>query len=714
MTTTASFLSRIGDLRSAAAQNLAGSYTTATAMLNSYHPSPPLYLLQIMKELKFLLAILSIIVLATFFSSASLVTPLIRFPLRKFGVELGEIEISVLTLSIIVHEIELSPLDMTILQIIFVALFPSANARSIIKKESSSFDCNSGYPRSKIKIQRLKVSLTINSRDSANQTSWIKRAVYIIFPRPMIEVKMNSVVVEVEKAYIAPTPPNGFDTMSNRLPYAVVSTQQQHSNPDIPKFDQNYFLDELQNAEITRANQITFCLERWLQHTAFQLRKNDTSDNSRSNVLTSDERHNYWISTIARICLQSISICIDSASVIISGAGSDAVKETRRKFPDQEEANFQLAKLHKEQRALTMIGASMIKISFSSNALCNLLVCFNELQIKVGNPVRRRSNKQIPRSGGRWEWFTVVHPFDVVAELKGIIPFVVYSMNYDHYWEERILGLNISVSKAISVTLLPNHLHTIFLHLDDYTDNNSPFNQWFEWLKKCHQKTLNTSSTERWNYCRNYGRKKVDNLHQTVTALQMKGIEKKMKCSEIMSLRCMSMKEYWKIPKESSEFVSYLRQSRSEINMDNIDNSTEDSSPFKRTFATPLDALVALVTEKSSLFTPRIELNCHVGVLILNFPPDTGENTISSAASVVGVSLSSNKVHPLFAQSSNPSVDTRIPFAGVSIQVNDLHWEVCDDDNNHLTRMRLPRFSDKSLVGIAQKVSRYLWLVLIA
>jgi hypothetical protein len=524
----------------------------------------------------------------------------------------------------------------------------------------------------------------------------------------MIVVKMNNVVVEVEKAYIAPAPPDGFEMMSNRkLPYAVVSSQQ-HLHPDIPKFDQNYFLDELQNAEITEANHITYCLERWLQHAAFQLRKNDASENSRSTALASDERLNYWISTITRICLQSISICIDSASVIISGAGADVVKEIRRKYPDPEEANFQLAKLDKEQRALTMIGASMIKMSFSSDALCNLLVCFNGLQIKVGNPlVQRRINKQIPRNVGRWEWFTVVQPFDVVAELKGIIPFVVYSMNYDHYWEERVLELDISVSKAISVTLLPSHLHTIFLHLDDYTDINSPFNQWFEWLKKCRQQTLKTSSTERWNYCRNYGRKKIDNLHQTVTALQMKGIEKKMKCSEIMSLRCMSMKEYWKVPKESREFLSYLRQSRAEINLDNVDNSTTNSSPFERTFATPLDALVALVAEKSSLFTPRIELNCHVGALILNFPPDTGENTILSAASIVGISLSSNKVHPLFTQSSNPTVDTRIPFAGVSIQANDLHWEVCDGDNNHSTRMRLPRFSDKSLVGIAQRVSRY-------
>ena len=418
-----------------------------------------------LKELKFALAILSLIILASFCSPASFVTSLVRFPLRKVGVEFGDIEISILTLSIIVNQIELLPLDVPILQFIFAALFPSANARRSTKESPS----DNYYPQNKIKIQRLKVRLKIKSRETfaSNQISWTKRAFYLIFPRPMIVVKINRLVVEVEKAYIAPTPPADFEThfvtMSTRLPYAV-STQQ---HPEIPMFDQNYLLEELRNAEVLEADFTTFCLERWLQHAAVILKQNDSSD-SNATVTTSDERLNSWISTIARTTFQSVSFHIDCASIIISGGGADVVKSIRQRFPP-EEANFRLAKLRKEQRALTMIGASMIKISFGANAHCsNLFICFGGLQVKVGNPVQRRRRLSIPNnnmsgSDGLWEWYTVVQPFDVVAELKGVIPFVVYSLNYDHYWEERMLGLDLSVSSEISFTLCPNNLHTIFL-----------------------------------------------------------------------------------------------------------------------------------------------------------------------------------------------------------------------------------------------------------
>ncbi len=660
-----------------------------------------------MKELKFTLAVSLLILFVSLYSLASLVTPLIRFPLRKIGVEFGDMETSILTLSIIVHKVELSPLDMPILQFIFIALFPSANARS----EKESLD----YPWSKVKIERLKVRLTIHkSRDdeSHQNMSWAKRAFYLIFPRPMLVVKMKSVVIEVEKAYIAPAPPAEYGTMTNQLPHAI-SMQQNH--PELLKFDQIYLLEELGNAEILQADYITFCIERWIQYAVAKMRNNDSSSDSPANPTTSDDRLNSWISTLARIILQSVSFYIYSASVIISGAGSDVVKETRQRFPPNE-VNLHLAKLRKGQRALTMIGTSMIKISFSSDTNCNLVICFGGLQVKVGNPRahqrRRKSSISNKDSSTRWEWYTIVEPFDVVAELKGVIPFVVYSLDYDHYWEERVLGLDLSVSSEISLTMSPINLHTLFLHLDDWTDTNSPFNQWFEWLNRCHQQTLKSSSTEKWTYCRNYERKnvgRIENFHEVVSP-QMKLIEKKMQCSEIMNLRCISMKDVWRVPKESTDFADYLQQSRSEINIDNTDDSAQvSSSPFQRTYATALDALVTLIQEKSSFFTPRIEVKCRVGTLKINFPPDDGEHlcigrqhTIPSVLTVSSVSFSVEQVHPLFAIDKNASVDTRRHFVGLSVKVNDLHWAVCDIDSTR--RLRLPTFPDKSFVGIAYKV----------
>lgn len=647
---------------------------------------PIISLLQI-RQLKFAVAVLLIIIFVSLYSLASLVTPLIRFPLRKhFGVAFGDIETSILTLSIIVNKIELSPLDMPILQVIFIALFPSANARS----EKESLD----YPWSKVKIERLKVRLTIKSREEtiSNQMSWAKRAFYLIFPRPMFIVKMKSVVIEVEKAYIAPAPPANLGTVSNQLPHAI-STQQ---HPELLTFDQSYHLEELRNAEIFEADYTTFCLERWILYAVAKMR-NDSSDSSHA---TSDDRLNSWISTLTRIILQSVSCYIDSASVIISGAGSVVEKETRQRFPP-DEANLHLAQLRKEQRSLTMIGASMIKISFSSDTMCNILICFGDLQVKVGNP--RVSNND----SGRWAWYTIVQPFDAVAELKGVIPFVVYCLNYDHYWEERVLGLDLSVSSEIFLTLSPTNLHTLFLHLDDYTDTNSPFNQWYEWLKRCHQQTLKTSSTEKWTYCRYYEKRNARNIRSRE---QMKIIENKMQCSEMMTLRCIAMKDRWRVPKENTEFVDYLKRSLSEINTNGNDNLAEDtSSPFQRTYATALDALVTLVKEKDSIFAPRIEVKCRVGTLKINFPSDDDEHlcigrqhTIPSVLSVSSISFNAEQVQPLFAKVKNLSVDKRRQFVDLSVKANDLHWYVCDVELAR--RLKLPAFPDKSFVGIAYKV----------
>jgi len=699
----ANIVDRIADLPRSAASDLMQFIARAAADSYKQILTMQISFLQT-EELKLKLATMLLILLGSMYSLASLVTPIIRFPLRKVGVEFGDIATSILTLSIIVHRIELSPLDTPFLHVIFIALFPSANARS----EKESLD----YPRSKIKIERLKVRLTIKSRDESYQMSWAKRAFYLIFPRPMFVVKMKGVVIEVEKAYIAPAPPADFSAMTNQLPHAI--SMQAH--PELLKFDQRYHLDQLGNAEILQADYITFCLERWIQYAVAKMRNN--SPDSHANPTTSDDRLNSWISTLARIILQSISFYIDSASVIISGAGSDIVKETRQRFPP-DEADLHLAQLQRGQRALTMIGTSMIKISFSSDTNCNLLICFGGLQVKVGNPrVQRRrrssiSNKYPSSCSNRWEWSTIVKPFDCVAEVKGVIPFVMYSIDYDHFWEERVLGLNLTVSSEISLTMSPIDLHTLFLHLDDYTDTNSTFNQWFEWMKRCHQQTLKSSSTEKWTYCRNYERKnvgKIEHFHQVVSQAQMRQIEQKMQCSEIMTLRCIAMKDLWRVPKESTYFADYLQRSRSEINIDNIDNSVQDSSsPFQRTYATALDALVTLITEKSSIFTPRIELKCRVGNLNIDFPSNDDENlhigrqqTIPSILSISSVSFSVEQVHPLFSIDKNASLDTRRQFVGLSVKVNDLNWTVRDVD---LTRkLRLPTFSDKSFVCVAYKV----------
>lgn len=646
---------------------------------------------------KFGLAVLALLLLVSLYSLASLMTPPLRYTLRKFGVEFDDIDVSILKASIIVNKIEFSPLDMPILNIIFIALFPSANARS----EKESID----YPWSKIKIARLKVRFTIKRRDDSNQMSWVKRAFNRMFPRPTCIVKMTRLAMEVEKAYIAPPAPADLgdeEVVSHPLPHAT-STQQ---HPELLTFDQSYLVDWLRSAEILEADYYTFCLERWIKCAAANLRRKNSSDGY-AHSTTSDDRLNSWISSLARILLQSVSIYIDSGSVIISGAGSDVVKETRQRFLPNV-ANLHLAQLRKHQRALTMISTNLIKISFSSDKTCNLRICFGGLQVKIGNPhvQRARRRSSVANNDGsfmvrRWDWYTIVQPFDVFAELKGVLPYVVYLSDYDYYWEERMLGLDLSVSSEISLAMSPKNLHTLFLHLDDWTDTNCSFNQWFEWLQRCHQQTLKSSSTEKEIYCRNYG----NNSAGMASQAEMKMIEKKLRCSEIMTLRCKAMKDRWRLPKHSSEFKDYLIRSRCKIDSDADDLTGESSSPFQRTYSSALEALVTLLKEKASILSPRIELNCRAGTLNIHFPSDDRERRYQRVPSVLSVfnsSFSVVLVNPLFAVDKNLPVDGRRQYIRLSLKVNDIHWALCQAGLEK--NLRLPRLPDRSFAGIAFKV----------
>lgn len=198
-------------------------------------------------------------------------------------------------------------------------------------------------------------------------------------------------------------------------------------------------------------------------------RQNETEAKER----TEDEKKNARIRSIARALLKSIAIELEHASIIISGAGSEFVKETREQYNPRETNNI-LAKLPKQQRALTVVGVDEISIYCSNDAQCNLILCFAGLQVKVGSPV---SGVMARASEMVYDWHTLAHPFDVALQLNGLIQLLVWALNYDHHWTKRTLGLEISASE-VTISLSPSHLQTVLLHLDNFVDPLSSFNEW--------------------------------------------------------------------------------------------------------------------------------------------------------------------------------------------------------------------------------------------
>lgn len=275
-----------------------------------------------------------------------------------------------------------------------------------------------------------------------------------------------------------------------------------------------------------------------------------------SKQTTDDEKSNARLEAVVGFVLRSLSITLTDASIVISGAGTKVVKKLRE-LHGPRETNILLAKLPKQQRSLTIIGTDSITISCSPDVHCNLLICLVGVHIKVGDPIPGLvKTKPGHVSEINYAWQTVTHSFDVFLELKGLMPILVWALNYDHDWPTRKLALNLTTSE-IAICLSPEHLQTLLLHLDDYSDAMSPYNEWYMWLYSVQQETLKKQqerldNNERINYCRNYALLKKAKINDDtfdcsagsdvrLTSLQMTQIEHQLTRFEILSLRCIAM-----------------------------------------------------------------------------------------------------------------------------------------------------------------------------
>jgi hypothetical protein len=195
-----------------------------------------------------------------------------------------------------------------------------------------------------------------------------------------------------------------------------------------------------------------------------------------------------------------------------------------------------------------------------------------------------------PQQNLQYDWHTIAHPFDLVTEVSGIVPIIVWLISYDHYWHSRLIHATLS-SPEIAVSLSPEHIHTAFLHLDDYTDVNSACNEWFQWLLSNHRESLKTEENEKIAYCETYAKiigQNSDSIEGRTAVANLRELERRMSGYEIISLRCIAMGNKWKIPSGSNgledELATFLNTSCSSIVKNNdigLVPFDEPCQPFK-------------------------------------------------------------------------------------------------------------------------------------
>jgi hypothetical protein len=320
--------------------------------------------------------------------------------------EFKRVQFSVIKRAMGFSNLVILPLEAPVLSGIFGAIFPSAVVKQL--------ELSDEYPPSKLEIEKFSVKLRLGSltgkfRNDAEKSVAVKlkNLIGIFIPRPMIVIKMTNVVLTVEKAYLAPAAPPEFSD-GGKLPYAIPPPEE--LDPRLPTFDQDALLEFLRNDEINDAEATTFWIERWINHVVTKIKYSESEKTK--DKPTDDEKTHTTMRKVCRMLLHSISINLQNASLVLSGADADFVKATRDKYPPTE-ANLILAKLPKAKRGLSIIGAETIEIALSSDEECNLFLCCAGVQIKVGSPYKTKGGETL------MAWHFIAHPFDVVAELKG-------------------------------------------------------------------------------------------------------------------------------------------------------------------------------------------------------------------------------------------------------------------------------------------------------
>ena len=682
-----------------------------------------------------------------------------------------DLRVSPWKIKVFLTNIELLPSKSSLLRTIIVAILPSAN----IKEVSNSVD----YPESRVTVDKLSIKLRLQSPvamkpkgvadqdltpDLGPEHSQIEDGIRIVqyglsfFPHLLVVVKLEGVKIEIEKTYLAPDPPENYrlqsQGMGQPLPVAIsfssASSEDIGAADELPTFSQDMNLESIEDEDMADANTITWFVDKWIEHTktksmaskkksqkgvTFRISSpkqgrnggedvsnaNANEDDETTETLTSDEKLNAWIHWVAEIVLYMISFEIQNASFIISGAGSEIVKKTRdENTPCQ--ANLLLARLPKHRRALTVISAEALKLSFSPKN-CNALLACVGVHLKVGDPVQADQDAR-GSTNLAYMFQTISHPFNTVVELSGVVDLLVWFTSYDHYWHTRTIALHIN-SSDIAVNLSPRSLHTVLHHIDDYIDPLGSFPEWYEWLRVMNSHRKFVTEQEKLDYRSSWAKWRKVELSdqdmappspQALTPSRMRDIERRMTSYEIMSQRCYAMTNGWVFSK-SEEFDQFLRCTRSSILAEDsaISPTPSDAlSPFERIYPTKQHALAKLMREESTVMAAQICVKTDFDVLYIDYPHNRGQSgtqksyqpSIPTTMTVQGMSFEFNQktADTLFSK-SKISMDLTAPrsFLDLSLQVNSVRWDVVSKATN-IKGEELPIFRNRAPVGIIYMV----------
>lgn len=410
---------------------------------------------------------------------------------------------------------------------------------------------------------------------------------------PAVSIQVSRFDLRLDKAYIAPQPPLDFlSSSSSDTKHLPLALQYLFLDTDCfcecQTFDQDYFLNYLEENETSQANRIVTLLKLWLKGLKHSTERKASFSNVAKKIL--------------KLALYFLFPCIEFRAVGclitvtgLSGADSSALCNCRDWMGKGKNLFYLASSSIRGRGAVTKISCERFMLSFCGKGMLSFVM--NNYLIQICDKCKQEEIDLFSCSSSSFQW-------------SGCIEYICWCfLYYDNLWNKRHFHGTLNVEK-ITLNLVPRSVHTFLTHFDDFTNTNSPFNEWHRWLSK-RKNDLELEESERTSKKQLLGRA----LYREVTRLQ---------------------KTLWDHSCQELEFVSFLNSTCSRV--DSIEtgleptdldydirqwarNAFDSSSLFDSVYPSIQVAQLFFLWKKFDTLSPRFTISVDVSQFCISSLP---------------------------------------------------------------------------------------------
>ena len=415
-----------------------------------------------------------------------------------------------------------------------------------------------------------------------------------------LSIQLSRFFLRLDKAYIAPQPRLEFLSSSSDIQNLPLAIQyiflETDCSCECQTFDQDYYLNYLEGKESLQAIRIATLLKLWL--------KSLKRSSERSFLFYKMAKNIFQLA----LCLLLQCIEFEAVDSLIRVTGLNGSKSGSicncEDWIEKGKSIFHLANSNvKGKGDVTKISCGRFSLRYCEDGM--MCIVINDYHTLIYDEDKREEIDLLSCSTLSFRWSGC---------MELLCWFYLYS---DELWNKQHFHGNINVD-IIRLNLDPRSVHTFLMHFDDFTNINSPFNEWYRWLTKT-KSDLGLEGNESVPRKELIGR----DLHREVSMLQ---------------------KTLWDHSCKSKELVSFLNSTCSHVESNeamfehtDLDNDIRqwthnafDSSLFDSVYPSFQVAQLFFLQKKFDILSPRFTFSVDICHIFMSSLPQNSNSLIEN------------------------------------------------------------------------------------